>query len=206
MYTIEKFISELESENLSKIGFSENLYAGDSKESKIRKHNLLTYLVKMKSLNPKILLLGEAPGYKGCRLTGVPFTSENILANHPFFKDFSFQFINDNLEREQSATIVWNVLQNYENKPLIWNIFPFHPYDGLSYNTNRTPNENELEIGKEYLLKLLEIFEINLIAAVGRKPESKIKAINIKSQYVRHPANGGKSKFVSGINKLMNQI
>lgn len=206
MHTIDKFITELENENLSEIGFSENLYTGNSSGSIIRKHNLLTYLLKMKSLNPKFLLLGEAPGYKGCRLTGIPFTSEKILANHPFFKDLNFQFINDNLESEQSATIVWNILQNYENKPLIWNIFPFHPYDGLNHNTNRTPNENELEIGKEYLLKLLDIFKINLIAAVGRKPESKINEINIQYQYVRHPANGGRNKFVSGINKLMEQL
>jgi hypothetical protein len=206
MHTIEKFIAELENENLSEIGFSENLYAGNSRESRIRKQNLLTYLVKMKSLNPKFLLLGEAPGHKGCRLTGIPFTSEKILANHPFFKNLNFQFINDNLESEQSATIVWNLLQNCDNKPLIWNIFPFHPYDGLNQNTNRTPNQNELEIGKKYLLILLDIFKINLIAAVGRKPESKLKEIGIQYQYVRHPANGGKNKFVIGINKLMNQL
>lgn len=206
MHTIEKFIKDLENENLNKIGFSENMYAGDNKESLIRKQNLLIYLLKMKSLNPKFLLLGEAPGYKGCRLTGIPFTSEKILAKHSFFRDCDFQFISNNLESEQSATIVWNVLQNFDKKPLIWNIFPFHPYDGKDFKTNRTPNEKELEIGKEYLLKLLDIFKIDTIAAVGRKPESKIKDIKIKSQYVRHPANGGKMEFVKGINIIMNQL
>lgn len=206
MYSIKTFIEGLENENLNEIGFSENLYAGNSKESMIRKHNLLTYLMKMKSLNPKLLLLGEAPGYKGCRLTGIPFTSESILANHAFFKNLDFHFINDKLESEQSATIVWNVLQDYREKPLIWNIFPFHPYDGKNQNTNRTPNENELELGKVYLLKLLDIFNIEIIAAVGRKPESKIKEVSIKSHYVRHPANGGKTKFINGINKIMSQL
>ncbi len=203
MHSIEHFIEELGNENLDKYGFSENLYAGNSKESVIRKHNLLTYLEKMKSLNPRFLLLGEAPGYKGCRLTGVPFTSEKILANHSFFQDFGFQFINEKLESEQSATIVWNVLQDLNNKPLIWNIFPFHPYDGNDYQSNRTPNENELELGKSYLDKLLEIFDIDIIAAVGRKPESKLKDIGIEYRYVRHPANGGKNKFVDGINEII---
>jgi len=94
MNQIEKFIEDLGNENNGKLGFSENLYFGDSRESLIRKHNLLTYFVHMKKLKPKILLLGEAPGYKGCRLTGVPFTSEKILSNHLFFKELNFQFIN----------------------------------------------------------------------------------------------------------------
>ena len=75
MYSIEEFIQELANERTDKLGFSENLYAGNTRESIIRKHNLLTYLTKMKSVNPRILLLGEAPGHKGCRLTGIPFTS-----------------------------------------------------------------------------------------------------------------------------------
>lgn len=206
MQTIEQFIQDLGNENLDKYGFSENLYAGDSRESVIRKHNLLTYLQNMKFLKPRFLLLGEAPGYKGCRLTGVPFTSERILANHSFFKDFDFQFISEKLESEQSATIVWNVLQGLKNKPLIWNIFPYHPHDGSYYQTNRTPNEKELELGKKYLAKLLEIFEIDIIVAVGRKPESKIRDLGIEYKYVRHPANGGKNKFVDGINEIVTEL
>ena len=206
MHNIKSFITDLVNAKIDSLGFSENLYSGNSNESLIRKHNLELYLEQMKLSKPKLLLLGEAPGYKGCRLTGVPFTSEKILANHSYFQDNDYKFINKNLESEQSATIVWNVLHEFENKPLIWNIFPFHPYDGNNYNTNRTPNENELEFGKEYLLNLLEIFKIDTIAAVGRKPESKLKEINIKSQYVRHPANGGKSKFVEGINNIINQL
>lgn len=204
MYTIESFIEDLKNEKNHRLGFSENLYSGNDRDANIRRHNLLTYFSKMKSLNPKILLLGEAPGYKGCRLTGVPFTSEKILANHDFFKNQNFQFINQTLETEQSATIVWNVLQDFENKPLIWNIFPFHPYDGINLNSNRTPTDTELELGKEYLLKLLHLFNIELIAAVGRKPESKLQSLNISYEYVRHPANGGKKKFVDGISRLLN--
>ena len=204
MYSIEEFIQELANERTDKLGFSENLYAGNTRESIIRKHNLLTYLTKMKSVNPRILLLGEAPGHKGCRLTGIPFTSERVLANHSFFQGLDFHFINEDLECEQSATIVWNVLQNFTDKPLIWNIFPFHPYDGINFNTNRTPNETELELGKEYVLKLLQIFNIDTIVACGRKPESKLKGININHKYVRHPANGGRKKFVEGLTEIMN--
>jgi len=34
---------------------------------------------------------------------------------------------------------------------------------------------------------------------LGRKPESKIQDFGYDFVYVRHPANGGKNKFVSGI-------
>ena len=51
-------------------------------------------------------------------------------------------------------------------------------------------------------MKLLEIFEIEIIVAVGRKSELKVKELNRTSTYVRHPANGGKNKFVAGINEI----
>jgi hypothetical protein len=205
MHNIISFIKDLENTEINNLGYSVNLYANDD-NSLIRKHNLETYLKQMKSLKPRLLLLGEAPGYKGCRLTGVPFTSEKILANNSFFKDIDYKFINERFESEQSATIVWDALNEFDYKPLIWNIFPFHPYDGKDYNSNRPPNERELELGEKHLLKLLEIFEIDTIVAVGRKPESKLKGIDIRSEYVRHPANGGKNKFVEGIKNIMNRL
>jgi len=53
------------------------------------------------------------------------------------------------------------------------------------------------------VIKLLQIFEIETIGAVGRKAESKLKDIGIRYQYIRHPSNGGKKKFIEGINKLI---
>lgn len=205
MYTIDNFIFDLESANPESSALCENLYAGNTPNSSIRKHNLRLYLKNMKNLNPNILLLGEAPGYKGCRLTGVPFTSEKILKKHLFFINQGFQIINQHPESEQSATIVWNTLQNFKNKPLIWNIFPFHPFDGKNCNTNRTPNKKELEFGKQLMIKLLQLFNIELIVAIGRKAESQISDLNIKYKYVRHPANGGKNKFVQGIYEILQQ-
>lgn len=203
MYTIDNFILDIESANPESSTHCENLYSGNNQNGSIRKHNLKVYLEYMKSLDPKILLLGEAPGHKGCRLTGVPFTSEKILKNHPFFTNQSFQFINQHPESEQSATIVWNTLSNFRNVPLIWNIFPFHPFDGNHCNTNRTPNKKELEYGKHFMIKLLQLFSIELIVAIGRKAESQVSDLNIKYKYVRHPANGGKNKFIQGITEIL---
>jgi uracil-DNA glycosylase len=155
----------------------------------------------MRILNPRFLILGEAPGYNGCRLTGIPFTSEMVLFENPFFKNEPIQFISEkgNLKREISATIMWSELSEYIEKPLIWNIFPFHPHSKENAKTNRTPTKTELTEGKSFLTELLEIFNIQKIIAIGRKPESQLTNIGIACTYIRHPANGGKHQFVKGL-------
>ncbi|WP_207653606.1 hypothetical protein [Clostridium peptidivorans] len=59
-----------------------NQYSYEQEENFIRRENLMIYLKQMYKLKPKIILVGEAPGYRGCRLTGVPFTSEHLLMNN----------------------------------------------------------------------------------------------------------------------------
>jgi len=207
MEEIDDFVNELENAGATCPGTSEKLYERRSREGHIRRHNLRLYLEQMKALKPEILMLGEAPGYRGCRLTGVPFTSERILKTHPFFRTENYQFINPEnyLMSEQSATIIWNELNNLKIKPLIWNIFPFHPFKGSEVMTNRTPDEEELNFGKQVLLKLLDIFPVSKIAAIGRNAESKLREMNFDHAYVRHPANGGKQKFVEGMKKILTE-
>ena len=203
MNKITDFIKKLSEQKVSKE--TTNLYKGNSIETEIRRENLSLYLNKMVEIKPTNLLLGEAPGYKGCGITGIAFTSERILTQNDFFKNQGFRCLNEKtkIESEISATIVWNELENYLNKPLIWNIFPFHPHSFSDKRTNRTPNRLELELGKKYLTELLTIFGIHKIIALGRKPESQIKNLGFDYNYVRHPANGGKKKFVSGIKTEM---
>jgi uracil-DNA glycosylase len=200
---IDDFISKLSLVN--KTNGTTNLYFGDSRESQVRRNNLKVYLAKMKTINPRILILGEAPGYKGCRLSGIAFTSEKVLFENPFFSGEEMQYVNiqKDLESEISATIVWSEISKFAEKPLIWNVFPFHPHSVADIKTNRTPTNTELEEGKEFLIDLLQIFEIQKIIALGRKPESQLTEIGIPFSYIRHPANGGKNQFLLGLNSEM---
>ena len=50
---------------------------------------------------------------------------------------------------------------------------------------------------------LLKIFNIDNIIALGRKPESKLKGFGYHYGYIRHPANGGKNKFVNGLKEVL---
>jgi len=42
-------------------------------------NNLKAYMKYLLQYKPDVLLIGEAPGYRGCRLTGIPFTSGDVI-------------------------------------------------------------------------------------------------------------------------------
>ncbi len=73
MKTIDRFIRRLKARSESEIVF--NPY-GNPELARNLKHYLL-YLYEH-SPNP-VLLVGEAPGFRGCRLTGIPFSSGGVI-------------------------------------------------------------------------------------------------------------------------------
>lgn len=66
------------------------------------RHNLSVYLEQMLEIKPSILLMGEAPGFHGCGITGIPFTDERTLSSHPFFIGRGYKF-SDKPENEKTA-------------------------------------------------------------------------------------------------------
>ena len=74
---ITQLITDLASETFGADVFNE--YAAGDADNALRRANLERYLLTMAEIQPKILMLMEAPGYRGCRLTGVPVTSRKIL-------------------------------------------------------------------------------------------------------------------------------
>ncbi|MDW3648257.1 MAG: uracil-DNA glycosylase [Bacteroidia bacterium] len=189
----------------------ENLYRGNSKASILRRHNLRIYLERMETLQPRSLLLGEAPGYKGCKLSGVPFSCESLLfqkVEHAVFGGgYGYKCLTKgDLEKERSAFMVWEELNKYPEVPLIWNIFPFHPHLKENPQSNRGPRVGELRIGQAFIRRLLKMYPIERIAAVGKKAYfglEDMKDLSIEYQYIRHPSYGGKADFVKGIKAFM---
>lgn len=189
-----------------------NQYSRNLPENEIRRNNLSLYLKQMQLLEPKILLVGEAPGYHGCRFTGVPFTSEHILLKgfqeiELFGRKKGYAKTNElaRIKKEQSATIVWKTLTDKKFVPLMWNAFPFHPFQKDDPTKNRTPSQKELEVGAFFLAKLINDFDIPSIVAVGNNAEKTLAKINIPCQKIRHPSNGGKPDFIKGIEKLRSE-
>jgi len=149
------------------------------------------------------LLVGEAPGYAGCALTGIPFTSEAVIQNsrHPFIHALRPHLRIAGTQSEQTATIVWNYLSERPAMPVFWNIFPFHPHKPGRLRGNRTPRAAEAEFGREILDRVVEILGPKRLLAVGKTAYHALSRFQhpLLTGCIRHPANGGKAGFIAGM-------
>lgn len=207
---IKQFMNFIEELALTKVAPNVyNQYSYENEENAVRRDNLLIYLEQMYKLNPEVILVGEAPGYRGCRLTGVPFTSEHLLMNNIgelelFGREAGYRLAlpKEKLLKEATATIIWETLLKNNMISLAWNAFPFHPHRADNGESNRTPLKSELITGEKFLLQIIEMFKIKKVVAVGRKAEETLGKLNINCSKVRHPAQGGKNDFADGIKKI----
>ena len=154
-----------------------------------------------------MLLVGEAPGYKGCKLTGIPFSSGEIFSrfDHPFLQQLSQQVKIKDLSGENTATMVWEYLTERNITPLFWNSFPFHPHHADNPYTNRVPNSSEIQQGIGYLQSLAKIYKPDIIAGIGNKG-SKCARLTLPNQNIpniRHPSFAGKRDFIAGMDGLL---
>lgn len=202
---IEDFIKDLQKCAQNFTEHVENIYCSEIEGSENTVNNLRLYLNKMLELEPKYMIVGEAPGYRGCRWSGIPFTSEKTIVTNDFFnKEYKVRD-EKKPQSEATATIVWNYLDSLGIYPLMWNAFPFHTYKDKR-NSNRSPNKDELKFGEKFLRKLICIYGISdeNIIAVGKKAEASLKSFKgLSGKEVRHPANGGKDEFIKGMNEFL---
>jgi uracil-DNA glycosylase len=164
----QRFVERLSS---ARIGRTFNLYR-EGGGADLRRRRLVEYLES--NAGAAILLVGEAPGYRGARISGVPFTSERQLTGHG--------------PAEASATIVRRVLAELELHALCWNVVPTHPG---TESSNRRPTRGEIEASRPFLE---ELARGRRVVAVGR-----LAAEVTGAPYVRHPAHGGAAGFRAGL-------
>jgi uracil-DNA glycosylase len=159
------------------IGSTYNQYA----DSKLRRERLHAYLDD--HADARILLVGEAAGYRGARVSGIAFTSERQLTGTG--------------PAEASATIVHRVLAELgiEDDVLLWNVVPTHPGTATS---NRPPTRAEIAAG---LLFLHELSGGRRSVAIGRLAA----AVLGDAPYVRHPSHGGAGEFARGLVRALDQ-
>jgi uracil-DNA glycosylase len=167
----------------------------------IRRKNLHNYLQYFLNNPPRMIILGEAPGYRGCRFSGMVFTSEFTLLNHSFFRGGAFARSSCKSApwKEASASIVWETLDMLGEPALLWATLPFHPHRVGELLSNRTPTRAEQQAGFEFFLQLRNIFPESKIVAAGRIASNALTHANIPHFPVRHPSHGGKTDFQSGV-------
>jgi len=189
----------------------------------IRRKHLRAYLYRRLG-KVKLVVIGEALGYRGGHFSGIPMTSERILLgkkeNAGIKPEYVFSCFKarrtSKRERcpdgfsEPTATIVWDTLLRLGLNPeefVLWNAFPWHSFDprrGLL--SNRMPNKSERSAGLSVLNACLDLFPCEEIIALGNVAASQLKELNVESHRVRHPASGGATLFRKGIVTVVKEI
>jgi uracil-DNA glycosylase family 4 len=157
------------------IGATFNQYTG----SELLRSRLAAHLER----DAETVLVGEAAGYRGARVSGLAFTSERQLTGAG--------------PAEATATIVHRVLAELglEEEVLLWNVVPTHPGTATS---NRHPTREEVEAARPFLA---EVVRGRRAVAVGR-----LAAEVLDRPYVRHPSHGGAGQFAEGMRRAFATI
>lgn len=144
------------------------------------------------------LLIGEAPGYRGCHFSGVPFTSEWQYFDSRIASRFAGQRLTSfRLPlKEASASIVYRTLDalGITKQTVFWNAYAFHPY-GETVLSNRTPKPREVYDGAKLLTMIVNHLPRARVISVGQIAKRLLEALKIKSVAVRHPSMGGSRQF-----------
>ncbi len=166
----------------ARIGSTFNFY-GDGLGAHVRRARLAGYLESR--LRARTLLVGEAAGYRGARVSGLPFTSERQLTGTG--------------PAEASATIVHRTLTDLgiAEDVLLWNVVPTHPHRPGAPASNRPPTRTEAAVGLRFVD---ELAAGRRVVAVGRLAERILGA-----PYVRHPSRGGALAFRTGLMALLDE-
>jgi uracil-DNA glycosylase len=171
---LQRFVQRLAG---ARIGGTYNFYADGSRAALLRRR-LDAYLGERAATT--ILLVAEAPGYRGTRVSGIPLTSERQLTGEG--------------PAEATATVVHGVLDELglAGEVLLWNVVPTHPGDERS---NRRPSRSQIEAGLPFVREL----------ARGRRvvPVGRVAHEALGGAYVRHPAHGGAAEFRRGLREQL---
>jgi hypothetical protein len=170
MRTPRALVGEL---SRTQIGATFNQYR-DGDRALLLRRRLLAYLEEC--WDAPLLLVGEAPGYRGARVSGIPFASERQLSGTG--------------AAEATATIVHRAVTELglAGAVLAWNVVPTHPGDIAS---NRRPTAAEIAAASRFLRAVVRG---RTVVPVGRVAEAALGRPG-----VRHPAHGGAAAFRDGL-------
>jgi uracil-DNA glycosylase len=179
----------------------------------IRRKHLAVYF-RERLGKARLVIVGEALGYRGGHFSGIPMTSERMLLRKqqqilPSIKPrrTSKPSVCPDGFSEPTATIVWGALLRIGVLPdefVLWNAFPWHSFDphrGLL--SNRMPNKSEQIFGRPALKAFLELFPCEQIVALGKIAAAQLKQLGFNAHCVRHPASGGAKLFRQQIARIV---
>lgn len=177
MVSPESFVAALAR---ARFGTAYNFYRC-GRRAALRRRRLITYLTERRSA--PVLLVGEAPGYRGARVSGIPFTSERQLSGRG--------------PAEATATIVQRALRELgiAERVLLWNLVPARPHRAGRPESNRRPSRCEIEAGRQFV----EVLSVGrLVVPIGR-----VAGEALGLPWIRHPSHGGAAAFRQGLRETV---
>ncbi|MBD0328986.1 MAG: uracil-DNA glycosylase [Thermoleophilia bacterium] len=162
------------------IGATFNFYR-DGRRAPLLRRRLTAYVHGRASAS--FLLVGEAAGYRGARISGLPFTSERQLSGTG--------------PAEATATVVQRALAELgvADDVVLWNLVPTHPHRPGVANSNRAPTRAEIDAARPFLD---ELAAGRRVVAIGR-----LAAERLGDLAVRHPSHGGAAAFRAGLAEVL---
>lgn len=168
----------------------------------IRRKNLRRYLEDVVD-SAEVLVVGQSPGWRDCRFSGVPFTSQAQLLRPDFPVNGDRSSRGPNPLSERTATQLWENLLPYYPTLLFWYSYPIHGHRPGATQTDRTPTRRELDEFGPVVEGIYEILDPEQVVAVGRSAQTALENLEIEHSYVRHPAYGGVRAFRRGVSDVL---
>lgn len=202
--TPEAFVAALERVQLKAVfnPYLECCPIHDLPESpKFRRNNLASVLHAAVQTRGCSLWVARDLGYRGGRRTGLPLTDEVHLPH------FSHAWGGLPLQKatagpavaERTAAVIWGMLRQIQKPIFLWNLFPFHPHEEGDPMSNRAHTRIERQVGKLFLLEILEALRPSRVVAIGGDAALAFEELGLEHVKVRHPSYGGQRAFCEGI-------
>ena len=153
---------------------------------------------------------GEAPGYRGMTVTGIPFTNKALITGNDPFGMFGPD--NGGADAPGGADRAGRTHRHgdVERAGRAWTScrccgapirsIPTSP-GGRGFN--RTPSAPEIAAGTIFWQDLARLFGIESVVAVGNIGHRSVTASGLQVPKIRHPAHGGKELFRQGLQDLL---
>lgn len=175
-----------------------------AKSPMIRRSLLLDYIEAVRDVDSRVMWMGRDLGYRGGRRTGVALTDESHLPclESVYGVKNPTRSTTGPVIAERTATEVWSVLQCISAPPMLWNVFPFHPFVEGNELSNRKFTAQEFDIAERINRDLIGLLKIKKIVAIGQDAASYASKLGVEVEQVRHPSYGGVADFRAGMSRI----
>lgn len=170
----------------------------------VRRRNLRSYLGAIESMETDTIWMGRDLGYRGGRRTGLALTDErnlpSLATSYP--GAVPAKATKGPIVAERTAAEIWAVLERLDRRPLLWNVFPFHPHEPDDQLTNRRFTSDELRRVSELNHALVSWLGIRRIVCIGQDAAAYASTFGVEVDCIRHPSYGGVKDFRAGVARI----